>query len=51
MNIDTNINNILANRIKQHIKEADAPCSSWVYSRDARILQYMQINQHAILAN
>ena len=28
-----------------HIKNAHNPWSSWVYSRNARILQYIQINQ------
>ena len=32
------------NFFKPHQK-AHTPWSSWVYSRDARILQYMQINQ------
>ena len=36
---------IFANRIQQHIKKACIPWSSWVYFRNARILQYMQINQ------
>ena len=34
------LNKILANRIQQHIKKL-IPWSSWVYSKDARILQYM----------
>ena len=38
------LNKILANRIQQHIKTYTLQ-SSWVYCRDARILQYMQINQ------
>ena len=44
MNIDAKILKILANKIQQHIKNAHNPWSSWVYSRNARILQYMQIN-------
>ena len=45
MNIDAKIcNKILANNSATHQK-AHIPRSSWVYSRDARILQYTQINQ------
>ena len=47
MNRDTKIlNKIIANRIQQHIKKLiHHDRSSWVYSRDARILQYTEINQ------
>ena len=45
MNIDARIlNKILANSSTTHQK-AHTPQSSRVYSRNARILQYMQINQ------
>ena len=44
MNIDAKIlNKILANNSATHQK-AYTPWSSWVYSRNARILQYLQIN-------
>ena len=47
MNVDAKIfNKILANRIQQHIKKLiHHALPGWVYSRNARILQYMQINQ------
>ena len=48
MNIDAKIcNKILANNSATHQK-AYIPWSSWVYSRDARILQYTEINQYNI---
>ena len=45
MNIDAKIlNKILVNRNSTKHQNAHIPWSSWVYSRDARILQYTQIN-------
>ena len=45
MNIDAKIlNKPLANRIQKHMKKV-IHHNRWVYSRDARILQYPQTNQ------
>ena len=46
MNIDAKIlNKILENRIQQYIKKLIHQSQVWVYSGNARILQYTQINQ------
>ena len=45
MNIDAKIlNKILENRIQQYIKKLIHQSQVWVYSGNARILQYTQIN-------
>ena len=46
MNIDAKIlNKIFIKQNSATHQKAHAPLSSWVYSRNARILQYTQINQ------
>ena len=46
MNIDAKIlNKIFSKQNSAIYQKAHTPWSSWVYSRDARILQYTQVNQ------
>jgi len=46
MNTDAKIlNKIFIKQNSAAHQKAHAPLSSWVYSRNARILQYTQINQ------
>ena len=48
MNIDAKILNKIKNKTKQNSathQKVQTPLSSWVYSWDARILQYTQINK------